>query len=81
MAFQSHGTINGTSYGWSRVTKEAEMISQDEMRQEVFTTRLNTFIENTEDGIDKTGLCKWKTNAGDYPTLNFESTWNGAEWE
>lgn len=36
---------------------------------------------NTDGAVSNSIEIGKDENAGDYPTLNFESTWNGAEWE
>lgn len=41
---------------------------------------LNEYIEENTDDIDTTGWVKWVLNKNSEPTLDFKTTWDGAQW-
>ena len=54
--------------------------SQSYMQSQDFINELNNYIESNEDGIDTKGWAKWIQVDGKYPTLDFNTIWDGEKW-
>lgn len=61
-------------------TSIAKPYSQSYMQSQEFTNELNHYIESNEDGIDTKGWAKWIQVYGEYPTLDFNTIWDGEKW-
>ena len=51
--------------------------SQEYMQSKEFITKLNSYIENND---DTKGWAKWIQLEGEYPTLDFNTIWDGEKW-
>lgn len=61
-------------------TSIATPYSQEYMQSQDFVNELNNYITSNNDDIDTTGLAKWITKTDGYPTLDFNTIWDGKEW-
>ena len=53
---------------------------KDYIQSLAYINEMNSYIENNDDGIDTTGWCKWILGDDNFPTLDFNTEWNGTEW-
>lgn len=53
-------------------------VSKEMMQNEDFIDTLNLYISSK---ISDTGWAKWKRGIDGYPILDFNTIWNGTEWE
>ncbi len=64
----------------SVLNTKAEECTEEELKSNTIVNIFNNYIESNEDEIDMTGCCRWVYNEGNYPTLDYSTTWNGTEW-
>ena len=82
----------GLSTGAETVEINVEGKDEAYLKSQAFVNKLNGLIETgkttyiddeeveQEVTIDTTGYAKWKYNAGDYPTLDLTTKWDGEKW-
>lgn len=64
----------------SKQTSIATPYSKEYMQRQDFVDELNNYIESNDDDIDTSGWAKWVIQANGYPTLDFNTIWDGKEW-
>ncbi len=71
---------DATQYSWYSQIEEKD---EENVKSQDFIDNMNNFITNDAkaQSIDTTGWAKWIIGTNGYPTLDFQTTWNGTEWE
>mgnify|MGYP004662440853 CR=1 FL=1 len=71
---------DATQYSWYSQIEEKD---EENVKSQDFIDNMNNFITNDAkaQSIDTTGWAKWIIGTNGYPTLAFQTTWNGTEWE
>ena len=71
---------DATQNSWYSQIEEKD---EENVKSQDFIDNMNNFITNDAkaQSIDTTGWAKWIIGTNGYPTLAFQTTWNGTEWE
>lgn len=62
-------------------TVNATELEKNYMQSDNFIDNLNNYIEGTNNEMNTNGWAKWVKGKDGYPTLDFNTIWNGTEWE
>lgn len=75
--------INNCYYLNQKYENEYELTipcTDEFLKSTEFVLNLNQFIENNIEKIDTIGWTRWVLSDEGYPTLDFDSVWNGSEF-